>query len=244
MPEDNNTPAHGDGDSAKTDDGNGSSNEITVNDLTDKFRDGRSEGVEKGVKDTLNQINTTLDTDFNSLDDLKSGLTETIKGSVEESEVVQQLQEKLKSKDQKIQNLGGKIQDFRVSGTRDKQIQEALGDKSLKIDKGDALTLFKNQYGYEEKDGELFAVNAEGERFLTDDGNFATVGDAFYRFAKDKNLLAGNATGGTGGRTGASNRSGSTENPFLTGNKTEQAKLYRKDKELFQRMKQEAQSKS
>lgn len=233
----------GEGDSQKTN-GNGNEGEkgndakFTKDDLTSKFRAGRDEGINKGKRDALDTVNKVLDAEFESLDDLKSSLPEIVNSGAETEEVVTKLQGKLQEKEQTIQNLQGKVQDFRVSGQKQKQINEAIGDRKLKIDPEDAQMLFENNFGYVEEDGKLLATQ-DGNKVLNDEGNFATVGEQFAKFAETKGLFSGNAKGGAGGGTKPKNKAGS-KNPFETGNLTEQARLYNEDKETYKRLKAEA----
>jgi hypothetical protein len=230
----------GEGDSQKTD-GNGEQGEskkFTKDDLTSKFRAGRDEGIQKGVKDALGTLNDVLNAEFESLDDVKSTLPEMFNSGAEQEEVVNQLQNKLKEKDQTIQNLQGKVQDFRVSNKRQQQIKQNIGDRSLKVDLEDAEVLFNTKYGYVEEGGELYATE-NGNKIMNDEGNFATVGEQFAKFAETKGLFSGNAKGGAGGGTQAKSKAGKN-NPFQTGNLTEQARLYRDDREAYDRLKAEA----
>lgn len=213
---------------------------ITKDDLTNKYRAGRDEGIDKGVRDTLKTVNSVLGTEFDSIDTLKQGLGEVHVGDVEETEVVTELKEKLAAKDEKISNLSSKIQDFRVSSTMEKEISSSLGDKELIIPKEDAKVLFNANYGYVESGGKLLATKG-GEKFLNDNGDFATVGEAFSKFATERGLIKKSAQGGAGG--GSQERSTDSNNPFVTGNKTAQAKLFREDKAKFDRLKEQAKRK-
>lgn len=235
MSKEDGTP-QGDGDLDKTkgDD----EPKITKDDLTNKYRDGRKEGIQKGSRDAINKINEILNTDFDSLEAIEEKLPTVIKSSAEESEVVQQLQDKLKEKSKAVENLSKKIQDFRVQGTRSKQINEAIGDRKLKLSQDDALTLFEANYGYTEEDGQLFATKG-GEKFVNDSGDFVTVGEAFSQFASKRSLFEATAEGGTGGGT-AGKGGADSNNPFVTGNKTEQARLFRENPEKYKILKAKA----
>lgn len=220
----------------KTDD-----NQITLTKekLSDKIVNGRNEGIEKGVNDTLSVINETLDTDFSDLDTMKESLSEAHIGDIEESEVVQQLQNKLSEKDSKIENLSKKIQDNRISDSVESQLNDALGDKDLLVDFEDLKALHNRNtdIGYVEKDGEVYATK-DGNRFLNDEGDYTKYSESVYNYAKSKNLIQGNAKGGSGG--GTVENPGSSGNPFETGNVTEQAKLFKSNPEKAKRLKKAA----
>lgn len=247
----------GEGDSLKTkvsydgndDDDAGDGNDpnklsLTKEQLSKKIIDARNEGITKGSKDTLSTVNEVLGTEFESLDEAKEGLTEAHIGSIEESDVVKDLQNKLQEKDSQIESINRKMQDTRVSNSLRKQVSEKLGDKKLAIDFDDAKLLFESAYGYVEKDGKAYATQ-NGERFLDDNGEYATLDSAFLSFAKSKGLIQGNASGGTGGTT--STGGSKSGNPFDKSSDafslTEQSKLFRTNPKKAKRLKALAESK-
>lgn len=239
-------PEGGDGDGdGEGGSGEGSSDGITLTkkELSNKITNGRDEGIEKGRRDALNTINDALGTDFGDLETAKESLAEEAHvGDIEESDVVQDLQGKLKERDQIIQAKDQKIQDLRVKDTLMSDVKEQLGDKDLKLGVDDIKTLHDKERGYTEKDGELYATK-NGERLLNDSGEFMKYSESIMKFAENKNLIEGSASGGSGGSTTPSGSgSGSNENPFETGNLTEQARLKSENPEKYKRLKARANS--
>lgn len=216
--------------------------EMSKKDLSEKIIEGRNEGIEKGKKDALGVINESLGTDFGSLDQASESLAEKNLGSNEdgeESEVVKELQNKLKEKDEKIQNLSSKMQDIRTERELKDSVSEQLGDTELTLPFDEVRTLVDSKYGYQEKDGTLYATK-DGDRFLNDSGEYMTYAEAFSEYAKSRGLIDGGSSGGTGGGTNPSSSKGGSDNPFVTGNATEQAKLFRENPDKARRLKKQA----
>lgn len=215
--------------------------EMSKEKLSDKIIEGRNEGIEKGKKDALGTINESLGTEFSSLDEATETLTSKSmdESDSEENEVVQELQDKLKEKDQKIENLSSKMQDIRTQDKLEKSVSDELGDVDLKLPFDEARTLVDSKFGYTEKDGTLYATK-DGDRFLNDSGGYKTYAQAFKEYVKSRGLIDGGSSGGTGGGTAPSSKGGGSNNPFVTGNVTEQARLYNEDKAKYRRLKKEA----
>lgn len=232
----------GDGDGGDGDGGSGSDEGITLTkeELSDKIIDGRNEGIEKGKKDVISTINDTLGTDFNSTDEVKENLSDAHIGDITESDVVQDLQGKLKEKDEKIQSYESKIQDMRVKDKLMSDVKSKLDDKDLALPVEDVKTLHDQEHGYTEKDGELY-VTKDGERVLNDSGQYMTYAESIMNYAKNKNLIEGSASGGSGGGTNPSGGdSKDSENPWVTGNLTKQAQIMANDKDKAERLKKRA----
>lgn len=212
---------------------------LSKEELSNKIIGGRDEGIQKGTKDAIGAINETLGTEFEDLESLKDGLSEAHIGDITESEVVQTLQGKLAEKDEKIENLSKKMQDIRIKDSVQGSLSEFLGDKELLVDFDDLKMLHDSNLGadYAEKDGEVFIVE-DGSRVLNDDGDYMTYSESLYNFAKGKNWIKGNKKGGAGGGTSA--KRGGSDNPFETGNITEQAKMWQRNPEKARRLQESA----
>lgn len=224
-----------------SDDGGSDENviKLTKEELSDKITDGRDEGIEKGRRDTLETINDTLGTEFGSVEEAQETLSEAHIGDITESDVVQDLQGKLKNKDEKIQSYEQKLQDMRVKDQVFSDFKSELGDKELALPLEDVKTLHDKKFGYTEKNGELY-VTKGGERMLNDNGQYKTYAESLMDFSQQKNLIKGSASGGSGGGTNPSGGGSGSENPWETGNLTEQAKIMANDPKKAERLKKRA----
>lgn len=212
--------------------------ELSKKDLSDKIIEGRNEGIEKGKKEAVSVLNETLGAEYSSLDELTEELSEAKLGDSEESEVVQELQDKLKAKDDKIQNLSQKVQDIRTERQLKESVNDQLDGNELSLPFDELRTLVESKYGYSEKDGTLYATK-DGDRFLNDSGEYMTYAEAFKDYAKSRGLIKGGSSGGTGGSTNP-NAGDKQDNPWVTGNATEQARIVREDRKKAERLKKQA----
>jgi len=212
--------------------------EMSKKDLSNKIIEGRNEGIEKGRKEAVGVLNETLGTEYDSLDTAKEDLSEKKVGNVEESEVVQELQDKYKKAQENIEAYENKIQDMRVEDQLKSSVSEALGDNDLSLPFDEARTLVDSKYGYVEKDGTLYATK-DGDRFLNDSGDYMTYAEAFNNYVQSRGLIDGGSSGGTGGGSKPKSEGGS-DNPFVSGNATEQARLWTENPQKAKRLKRKA----
>jgi len=212
--------------------------EMSKKKLSEKIIGGRNEGIEKGKKEALEAVNSTLGTDFESLDQVSETLSDKSLGDVDQDEVVTELQDKLKAKDEKIENISNKMQDIRTKRKIKKDVSEQLDGNDLTLDFGEVRTLVDSKYGYTEKDGEIYATK-DGDRFLNDSGEYMTYAQAFKEYTQSRGLIEGGSSGGTGGGTNPKGGSDS-KNPWVTGNATEQARMWNENPQKARRMKKQA----
>jgi hypothetical protein len=174
-------------------------------DTSKLFSKAYNEGKSKLEKDVLKMFNTLGLEDVESIEQGFSTLNERLSPKKNAENEVETLRKLLDESNKKMEDLQGEFESFmkdsQVDRTVDTALQGLKGKADLSIKDDHLKTLFFMEYEVEEREGQFIAVK-DGTPIMNSKGDYLSLSDALYGFARDNKYLSPRATG-TGGGTGS-----------------------------------------
>lgn len=184
-------------------------------DTSKLFSKAYNEGKSKLEKDVLKMFSSLGLEDVESIEHGFNTLNEKLSPKKNAENEVETLRKLLDESNKRVEDLQGEFESFMKDSQVDRTVDTALQGLRQKADmsiKDDHLkTLFFMEYEIEEREGQFIAVK-DGTPVMNSKGDYLSISDALYGFARDNKYMSPRAMG-TGGGTGSA---GITDKPSRT----------------------------
>lgn len=206
-------------------------------DTSKLFSKAYNEGKSKLEKDVLKMFNTLGIEDVESIEQGFSTLNEKLSPKKSAENEVETLRKLLDESNKKMEDLQGEFESFMKDSQVDRSVDTALqqirGKSDMSIKDDHLKTLFFMEYEIEEREGQFIAVK-DGTPVMDSKGDYMSLSDALYGFARENKYLSPRATGTGGGAGSATVSDKPSRSEFRSLLRTKSADSQAKAAEMFE----------